>query len=85
MHLANARQTKIDDATDDEMPSTSGRQFTEATFSDSACSKVSKVRNPNYISRICNYVYSITCSSFSFYHTLSCFINFYQIKKHVVL
>ncbi|XP_057477966.1 guanine nucleotide exchange factor SPIKE 1 [Actinidia eriantha] len=42
MHLANARQTKIDDATDDEMPSTSGRQFTDATFSDSACSKVSK-------------------------------------------
>ncbi|XP_028073219.1 guanine nucleotide exchange factor SPIKE 1-like isoform X5 [Camellia sinensis] len=42
MHLANARQTKIDDTTDDDIPSTSGRQFTDATFSDSSHSKVSK-------------------------------------------
>ncbi|THG06843.1 hypothetical protein TEA_030025 [Camellia sinensis var. sinensis] len=45
MHLANARQTKIDDATDDDIPSTWGRQFTDATFSDSSHSKVSKVRH----------------------------------------
>lgn len=43
MHLANARQTKHDDATDDDMPSTSGRKFAEATFSDSSSSKVFKV------------------------------------------
>ncbi|CAL5427374.1 unnamed protein product [Camellia sinensis] len=42
MHLANARQTKIDDATDDDIPSTSGRQFADATFSDSSHSRVSK-------------------------------------------
>ncbi|CAL5391154.1 unnamed protein product [Camellia sinensis] len=39
---ANAEQTKIDDTTDDDIPSTSGRQFTDATFSDSSHSKVSK-------------------------------------------
>ncbi|XAR56047.1 hypothetical protein NMG60_11036336 [Bertholletia excelsa] len=42
MHLANARQTKVDDATDDEVPSTSGRQFTDADLSDPLCSKVAK-------------------------------------------
>ncbi|KAA8534720.1 hypothetical protein F0562_029838 [Nyssa sinensis] len=42
MHLANARQTKIGDTTDDDIPSTSGRQFTEHAFSDLSCSKVSK-------------------------------------------
>ncbi|KAI8538276.1 hypothetical protein RHMOL_Rhmol09G0089800 [Rhododendron molle] len=42
IHLASARQTKIDDATDDDIPSTSGRQFTDATISESLCSKVSK-------------------------------------------
>ncbi|KAB2601883.1 dedicator of cytokinesis protein 7 [Pyrus ussuriensis x Pyrus communis] len=35
MHLASARQTKVEDTTDDDVPSTSGRQFTEATVSDS--------------------------------------------------
>ncbi|KAL7213783.1 hypothetical protein ACSBR2_016341 [Camellia fascicularis] len=54
MHLANARQTKIDDATDDDIPSTSGRQFTDATFSDSSHSTVSKLvsserKVPNYM------------------------------------
>ncbi|KAG5531557.1 hypothetical protein RHGRI_026234 [Rhododendron griersonianum] len=42
IHLASARQTKIDDATDDDIPSTSGRQFTDATISESLRSKVSK-------------------------------------------
>ncbi|XP_058182461.1 guanine nucleotide exchange factor SPIKE 1 isoform X2 [Rhododendron vialii] len=42
IHLASARQTKIDDATDDDIPSTSGRQFTDATISESLHSKVSK-------------------------------------------
>lgn len=42
MHLANARQTKIDDASDDDIPSTSGRQFTDATIPESLRSKVSK-------------------------------------------
>lgn len=31
MRLASARRTKTEDATDDDIPSTSGRQFTEAT------------------------------------------------------
>ncbi|KAF3951383.1 hypothetical protein CMV_022955 [Castanea mollissima] len=31
MRLANARRTKAEDTTDDDLPSTSGRQFTEAT------------------------------------------------------
>ncbi|KAM1122806.1 hypothetical protein ACFX13_004382 [Malus domestica] len=35
MHLASARQTKVEDTTDDDVPSTSGRQFSEATVSDS--------------------------------------------------
>ncbi|RXH98573.1 hypothetical protein DVH24_010898 [Malus domestica] len=35
MHLASARRTKVEDTTDDDVPSTSGRQFTEATVSDS--------------------------------------------------
>ncbi|KAF8036039.1 hypothetical protein BT93_C1910 [Corymbia citriodora subsp. variegata] len=35
MRLASARQAKADDTTDDDVPSTSGRQFTEATSSDS--------------------------------------------------
>lgn len=35
MRLACARQAKADDTTDDDVPSTSGRQFTEATSSDS--------------------------------------------------
>ncbi|KAM5586830.1 guanine nucleotide exchange factor SPIKE 1 [Rosa sericea] len=36
MHLAGARRTKADDTTDDDLPSTSGRQFTDAVASDSA-------------------------------------------------
>ncbi|XP_057965148.1 guanine nucleotide exchange factor SPIKE 1 [Malania oleifera] len=39
MHLASARQTKLEDATDDDIPSTSGRQFSEAASSDSLHSK----------------------------------------------
>ncbi|XP_059634647.1 guanine nucleotide exchange factor SPIKE 1 isoform X2 [Cornus florida] len=39
MHLASARQTKIGDSIEDDVPSTSGRQFIEATFSDSSRSK----------------------------------------------
>ncbi|KAI6674336.1 hypothetical protein NL676_002242 [Syzygium grande] len=35
MRLASARQAKADDTTDDDVPSTSGRQFVEATSSDS--------------------------------------------------
>ncbi|CAN6553797.1 unnamed protein product [Malus baccata var. baccata] len=35
MHLASARQTKVEDTTDDDIPSTSGRQFSEATVLDS--------------------------------------------------
>lgn len=35
MHLANARQNKIDD-TDDDIPSTSGRQFTDAASKSSS-------------------------------------------------
>ncbi|KAK9937409.1 hypothetical protein M0R45_014203 [Rubus argutus] len=36
MHLAGARQTKVEDTTDDDLPSTSGRQFTDTIASDSA-------------------------------------------------
>ncbi|XP_050368047.1 guanine nucleotide exchange factor SPIKE 1 isoform X2 [Argentina anserina] len=36
MHLAGARRTKADDTTDDDLPSTSGRQFTDVVPSDSA-------------------------------------------------
>ncbi|XP_031375133.1 guanine nucleotide exchange factor SPIKE 1 isoform X2 [Punica granatum] len=35
MHLATARQAKAEDATDDDLPSTSGRQFTDSASSDS--------------------------------------------------
>lgn len=43
MQLASARQIKAEDTTDDDIPSTSGRQFSDATFSDSSHSKVLKV------------------------------------------
>ncbi|XP_015882046.2 guanine nucleotide exchange factor SPIKE 1 [Ziziphus jujuba] len=36
MCLASARRTKAEDTTDDDVPSTSGRQFAEATASDSS-------------------------------------------------
>lgn len=42
MHLAGARRTKADDTTDDDLPSTSGRQFTDVA-SDSAHSNDPKV------------------------------------------
>uniref|UniRef100_A0A803P3J8 Guanine nucleotide exchange factor SPIKE 1 n=1 Tax=Cannabis sativa TaxID=3483 RepID=A0A803P3J8_CANSA len=42
MRLANARRTKTEDTTDDDVPSTSGRQFTEATASDSSLSNTLK-------------------------------------------
>lgn len=35
MHLSSARRTKVDDTTDDDVPSTSGRQFMDASVSDS--------------------------------------------------
>ncbi|XP_021802256.1 guanine nucleotide exchange factor SPIKE 1 isoform X2 [Prunus avium] len=35
MHLSSARRTKVEDTTDDDVPSTSGRQFMDATVSDS--------------------------------------------------
>ncbi|CAI0457364.1 unnamed protein product [Linum tenue] len=34
LHLGNSREAKLDEFTDDEIPSTSGRQMTEPTFSD---------------------------------------------------
>lgn len=43
MHLANARQTKVEDSADDELPSTSGTQFTESSLSESLSSQVPKV------------------------------------------
>lgn len=43
MHLAGARQTKVEDTTDDDLPSTSGRQFTDTIASDSAHSNDPKV------------------------------------------
>ncbi|PQQ13627.1 guanine nucleotide exchange factor SPIKE 1 [Prunus yedoensis var. nudiflora] len=35
MHLSSARRTKVEDTTDDDVPSTSGRQFMDTTVSDS--------------------------------------------------
>ncbi|CAL8150169.1 unnamed protein product [Prunus armeniaca] len=35
MHLSSARRTKVDDTTDDDVPSTSGRQFMDNSVSDS--------------------------------------------------
>ncbi|KAB5533801.1 hypothetical protein DKX38_016887 [Salix brachista] len=43
MHLANSRRNKVEETTDDDIPSTSGRQFVEAAFPDSSNSAVSKV------------------------------------------
>ncbi|XP_011000674.1 PREDICTED: dedicator of cytokinesis protein 7 isoform X2 [Populus euphratica] len=42
MHLANSRRNKAEETTEDDIPSTSGRQFVEATFPDSSNSVVSK-------------------------------------------
>ncbi|KAI5570288.1 hypothetical protein BDE02_11G018400 [Populus trichocarpa] len=42
MHLANSRRNKAEETTDDDIPSTSGRQFVEAAFPDSSNSVVSK-------------------------------------------
>ncbi|XP_047310694.1 guanine nucleotide exchange factor SPIKE 1 [Impatiens glandulifera] len=42
MHLANARQSKLEDAACDNTPSTSGRQVTDDRFSDVPHSNVSK-------------------------------------------
>ncbi|CAN1297422.1 Guanine nucleotide exchange factor SPIKE 1 [Linum perenne] len=42
LHLANSRQVKVDELTDDELPSTSGRQIMEPTFSDRSQLHVSK-------------------------------------------
>jgi hypothetical protein len=39
MRLASARRIKVEDTTDDDLPSTSGRQFIEAT-SDVSVPKV---------------------------------------------
>lgn len=43
MRLASARRTKGEDTTDDDVPSTSGRQFPEATASDPSQSNALKV------------------------------------------
>lgn len=43
MCLASARRTKAEDITEDDIPSTSGRQFMEAADADSQHSGVSKV------------------------------------------
>ena len=43
MHLADARQRKSEDVTDEEMPSTSGRPFGDVASSESSLSKASKV------------------------------------------
>lgn len=40
--LTNARQVKVEDTTDDDVFSTSGRQFSNATFFDLSHSKVWK-------------------------------------------
>lgn len=40
MCLASARRTKAEDITEDDIPSTSGRQFMEAADADSGVSKV---------------------------------------------
>ncbi|KAK9937405.1 hypothetical protein M0R45_014199 [Rubus argutus] len=45
MHLAGARQTKVEDTTDDDLPSTSGRQFTDTIASDSAHSNDPKIND----------------------------------------
>ncbi|KAJ6893206.1 guanine nucleotide exchange factor SPIKE 1 isoform X1 [Populus alba x Populus x berolinensis] len=42
LHLANSRRNKAEETTDDDIPSTSGRQFVEAAFPDSSNSVVSK-------------------------------------------
>ncbi|KAK6925564.1 DOCKER, Lobe C [Dillenia turbinata] len=42
MHLSSARQMKTEESTDDDIPSTSGRQFSEAMISDMSHSKVLK-------------------------------------------
>lgn len=47
MNLANARRTKTEDTTDDDVPSTSGRQFGEATVSSSLHSNNLKVSGLN--------------------------------------
>lgn len=43
MHLANARQTTVEDSADDELPSTSGTQFTESSLSGSLSLQIPKV------------------------------------------
>lgn len=43
LHLASARRTKAEDTTDEDIPSTSGRQYVEATASDSSQSTNLKV------------------------------------------
>ena len=43
MRLTNARRTKAEDTTDDDVPSTSGRQFIDASASDSSQSHNLKV------------------------------------------
>ena len=43
MQLTNSRRAKAEDATDDDVLSNLGRQFTETTSSESSQSHVSKV------------------------------------------
>lgn len=42
LHLSNSRRNKAEETTDDDIPSTSGRQFVEAAYPDSSNSVVSK-------------------------------------------
>lgn len=64
MRLANARRTKAEDTTDDDVPSTSGRQFTEATTSDSSQSNTLKVELVQILFLLGSYVlYILLCSS----------------------
>ncbi|KAJ4832808.1 MAP kinase Spk1 [Turnera subulata] len=42
MHLGNSRRTKAEDITDDDIPSTSGRQFGDNNFGDSSISHAAK-------------------------------------------
>lgn len=49
LHLSRARQNKMEDITDDDIPSTSGRQFLGTPFPESYPSKVSKVVLPGML------------------------------------
>lgn len=65
MYLADARQTKTEDPTDEELPSTSGSQFMGSNFTGLSNSQNYKVR---WVSRICPFtlgMFSIACGFLS--------------------